>query len=103
MSKEYRTERLDVREQRLTNEICAVSTRIYEARKALEMTQSAVADFAGVSVSTIKRYEHGEGEMSIQNLFYIASALNLDLSELMSDRKYLLYKYSLFSVGMGRY
>ncbi len=97
MSKNYRPEELVVREQRLKNEVNTISTRIYEARKDSGLTQAELADFAGLSVSTIKRYEHGEGEMSIQNIFRIASALNLDLSDVTADRKYLLSRYNFLS------
>ena len=97
MSKNYRTEENAVREQRLRKEAKAVADRIYEARKNSEMTQAVLADFAGVSVSTVKRYEHAEEEMSIQNLFRIASALNLDLADIVSENKYILYKFSFLS------
>jgi len=33
--------------------------------------------------------------MSIQNIFLIASALNLNLEELISDRKFILYRFDL--------
>lgn len=93
MSKNYRTEELKEREQRLNKEVNTIAQRLYEARKDSGLTQAALADFAGLSESTIKRYEHGEGDMTIQTIFRIASALNLDLSEITSDRKYLLSRY----------
>ena len=95
MLKDYRTEGIIEREQRLKKEASAISTRIINTRYASELTQAELADLAGVSVSTVKRYEHGDGEMSMQNLFLIASALNLDLADIVSENKYILYKYSL--------
>ncbi len=97
MSKNYRTEEVMSREERLKNEMNTIATRIHEARKDSGLTQAELADFSRLSVSTIKRYEHGVGEMSIQNIFRIASALNLDLSELTSDRKYLLSRYNFLT------
>jgi len=95
MSKDYRTEEIKVREQRQKNEVNKIAARIREARKDSGLTQTELADFSRLSVSTIKRYEHGKGEMSIQNIFLIASALNLNLEELISDRKFILYRFDL--------
>ncbi len=95
MSKDYQTEEIEARKQRLKNEMTSISARIREARNNAGITQAALADFAGISTSTIVRYEHCDDAMCVETLFRIASALNLNLADLISDNKYILYKYSL--------
>lgn len=46
-------------------------------RKLQGLTAAQVADRAGVNVTTLRRLEHGEGSISLENLLRVARALGL--------------------------
>lgn len=46
-------------------------------RKLQSLTAAQVADRAGVNVTTLRRLEHGEGSIGLENTFRVARALGL--------------------------
>ncbi len=46
-------------------------------RKLQRLTAAQVADRAGVSLKTLRRLEHGEGTVSLENVLRIARALGV--------------------------
>ncbi len=54
-------------------------------RKALQMSQEALADCAGIDRSHMGKIERGERNVSIMNLERIATAVDCKVSELLID------------------
>lgn len=58
-----------------------IGERVREGRRELGMTQTQLAERAGVSRPTIARVEHGlAGEVSFGTMLHILNAANWDLS-----------------------
>lgn len=62
-----------------------VGNSIRQRRKALEMSQETLADFAGIDRSHMGKIERGERNVTLLNLARIAAALECKLSEVLSD------------------
>ncbi|WP_298227962.1 helix-turn-helix transcriptional regulator [Gryllotalpicola sp.] len=56
--------------------------RIQEERRELHATQVQIAEAAGMDVSTIRRLEHGENQVSLHSLIALADALGIDTADL---------------------
>lgn len=56
-----------------------------KARKAAGMRMSELARRAGVSVTSIYRYEHGLRKPTAEILLKMAQALNVRMEDLMSE------------------
>lgn len=54
-------------------------------RKALQMSQEALADYAGIDRSHMGKIERGERNVSILNVERIATAMGCKVSELLID------------------
>ena len=68
-------------------EIKAFGSNIKKLRKAAKLTQQALADDANVSRKTIQRIENGEYVISIETIFGLACALNVEIDVLFSPIK----------------
>ena len=60
-----------------------IGERIKEARKAAKLTQKELAELAGTAEMTISQYERGIRQPKIGQLQRIASALDVDISNLL--------------------
>ena len=56
-----------------------------EIRASANLTQEELADFAGLHRTYIGSVERGERNISIDNMERLASALNLDIKDLLSN------------------
>lgn len=54
-------------------------------RLTLGLTQEALSSLSGVSRSSIAALEQGMGNPSLENLYHVATALNLDLNQLFAE------------------
>lgn len=63
----------------------SIGNKIKEARKEKKMTQQQLADFIGVSKSTVSKWEKGTHEPDVINAFAMAEALGKDVRFLMTD------------------
>lgn len=48
-------------------------------RKALQVTQEMLADISGVSLRTLKQFESGKGNPTLETLSKLSDALGLEL------------------------
>jgi len=61
----------------------ALGARIRELRLQQEMSQEDLANEADIPLSQIGRIERGENNPTISSLYVIATALNVDLKQLV--------------------
>ncbi len=59
--------------------------KLKAARVAIEMTQSALAEASGVPLGTLREYEQGIREPSLQRAQMLAAALGKTLNDLAGD------------------
>lgn len=65
-----------------------ISERLKKQREALNMSISQTAEAAGLSDSSLSRFERGVFKsISVEHLEAWASALNMDMAELFDDQK----------------
>ncbi len=55
--------------------LVSVGRRVAELRAAQGMTQEDLADVAGLDVSTVRKIEHGERNVTMRTVVTVASAL----------------------------
>jgi len=55
-------------------------TIIKERRKALQVTQETLAKLSGVGLRTLKQFESGKGNPTLQTLQKIAGVLGMEVS-----------------------
>ena len=82
----------------------ALGERIYEARKKRKMTQSDLAEKAGISNTYLSHIENGSKNMSMDTFIDIANALGVTADELLIDNissKDLHYSDRLFESLIG--
>ena len=53
---------------------------IKERRGILQVTQETLAELSGVSLRTLKQFESGKGNPTLQTISKLADALGLELS-----------------------
>jgi len=53
---------------------------IKERREALQVTQETLAELSGVGLRTLKQFESGKGNPTLQTLQKIAGVLGMDVS-----------------------
>jgi len=53
---------------------------IKERREALQVTQESLAELSGVGLRTLKQFESGKGNPTLQTLQKIAGVLGMDVS-----------------------
>ena len=53
---------------------------IKKRREALKVTQETLADISGVGLRTLKAFESGKGNPTVQTLAKLADALGLELT-----------------------
>ena len=54
-----------------------LASRFRDARLDQNMTQTDLADSAGIGVATLRRFERGEGNLSLMNMIALLKALGL--------------------------
>lgn len=52
---------------------------VKERRESLKVTQEQLADISGVSLRTLKQFESGKGNPTLQTLTKLADVLGLEL------------------------
>lgn len=62
----------------------ALGAAVRSARKALQMSQEALADSAGIDRSHMGKIERGERNVTLLNLLRIADALSVKPSAILS-------------------
>lgn len=67
------------------NDLAKIGAAIRARRLALEMSQEALADYAGIDRSHMGRIERGERNVSLLNILRIANAIDCKVSELFID------------------
>lgn len=63
-----------------------VGERIRDARKSMGLTQAQLADQSGVAAISIHQYETGKRNPRIEQLLRIAEALDITVTDLMSEQ-----------------
>lgn len=58
---------------------------IRSRRKALSLSQEALADYAGIDRSHMGKIERGERNLTLLNMIRIAEAMNCKPSEILAD------------------
>lgn len=53
---------------------------IKERREMLQVTQETLADLSGVGLRTLKQFESGKGNPTVQTLSKLADALGMELT-----------------------
>lgn len=66
-------------------DLVALGAAVRARRKEVKLSQEALADLAEIDRSHMGKIERGERNVSLLNLIRIAYALNVTLSELVSD------------------
>lgn len=64
-----------------------IGERLKKYRKEKRMTQKDVADRAGVTVTSVSRWENGEREPTFRDVEKIAEALGVTMEELTREQK----------------
>lgn len=73
-----------------------IGMRIKNRRKELKYNQQTLADKAGINVSTLTRYEHGQvGHMTIQVLRNISDALGVSPQYILGETLNVMEKISM--------
>lgn len=54
--------------------------QLKERRNALHVTQETLADISGVSLRTLKQFESGKGNPTLETLTKLSEALGLEVS-----------------------
>lgn len=64
-----------------------IGRRIYECRKAINMTQAELAACTGLTRTSITNIESGYQELPITQLYNVAKVLNVEVSDLLPEFK----------------
>ena len=64
----------------LRNKMKRIGIQIKERRKALEITQTELADLAGISTNTVVAVERGQGDPKISTYLSICEVLGLEMA-----------------------
>lgn len=67
------------------NDLVKIGAAIRAKRLAMEMSQEALADYAGIDRSHMGRIERGERNVSLLNMLRIANAMECKISDLFID------------------
>jgi transcriptional regulator with XRE-family HTH domain len=67
------------------NDLAKIGAAIRARRLAMEMSQEALADYAGIDRSHMGRIERGERNVSLLNILRIANAMDCKVSDLFID------------------
>jgi transcriptional regulator with XRE-family HTH domain len=62
-------------------------TIIKERRNALQVTQEALAQLSGVGLRTLKQFESGKGNPTLQTLQKIAGVLGMEVGLKLKNRQ----------------
>ena len=54
--------------------------QIKQRRKVLDITQETLADISGVSIRTLKQFESGKGNPTLETLLKVCDVLGLELT-----------------------
>ena len=59
--------------------LTSLIAQIKERRKVLDVTQETLAEIAGVGLRTLKQFESGKGNPTLETLKKISDALGLEI------------------------
>lgn len=76
-----------------------VGKEIRKRRKKLGLSGMELADLIGISQQQISRYERGECNITLENLFSLAIALEVSLIYFLSDELFSIETKSELSKG----
>lgn len=65
-----------------------IGIQIKERRKALEITQTELAELAGISTNTVVAVERGQGDPKISTYLSICEVLGLEMATKLKGRDY---------------
>lgn len=68
--------------------------RLSQIREQKDLSQEQLEELSGVSTNSISKIECGKTNVGVETLYRITQALNIDLSQLLSDTKYTPVMYS---------
>ena len=66
-----------------------IGKRIRDCRKLRRMTQAALAEEAGISLSFLGHIERGTRKLSVETLYALCKALDCSADQLMGTGKYI--------------
>lgn len=69
----------------LITDLTTIGTRLFSYRKRLGMTQSEVAEAAGLSDRTYADIERGTVNMRIETMLHICAALHINPDEILTE------------------
>jgi transcriptional regulator with XRE-family HTH domain len=69
-----------------TREVTAIGSRLRRVRKEHGLTQAELARQIGIQQSDLSRMEKGEYRVSLDNLFKILGAFDLDLADFFEEK-----------------
>jgi transcriptional regulator with XRE-family HTH domain len=58
----------------------SIITQVKQRREELQVTQETLADISGVGLRTLKQFESGKGNPTLETLSKIADALGLEVN-----------------------
>lgn len=67
------------------NKMKTIGSQIKERRKALDITQTELADLAGISINTVVAVERGQGDPKISTYLSICEVLGLEMTAKLKD------------------
>lgn len=62
-----------------------IGTKIREARKSKDLTQTDIADRIGITYQQVQKYESGKSSITIQRAMEIAEAIDIPVTSIMPD------------------
>ncbi len=85
----------------MTYDLKTIAMRICDLRDIASLSQEQVAERSGVPLDDYIAYEAGKRDFSFSHLFNIASALGVDISDLLTGESPKLTGYVLTRNGKG--
>ena len=70
-----------------STEVAAIGSRLRRLRKERGLTQAGLACQIGIQQSDLSRMEKGEYRVSLDNLFKILAAFDLDLADFFGEKQ----------------
>jgi len=66
-----------------------LDTELKNLRKSNKTSQQAIADFAGITTKTYRKYEHGEALPTIDVAFRLAAYYNMLVDDVFKKEQFL--------------
>lgn len=82
-------------------ELQLITERIKYLRDILDLSQTEMAEKAGLSLADYQNYESGKCELPISAIYAIAAAMNVDATELLTGEAPRMKDYTVTRKGQG--